>query len=95
MNDLSLNRLGGIDLFEGLTPEELSEIEASCQFHPHKTGDVNEFEREKNPPVASVGSRRAESGKFGGICPPHPHEAAEQRSSALRSFIPSLPVALT
>lgn len=39
MNDLSLNRLSGIDLFEGLSKDDLAVIEAACQFLPHKAGD--------------------------------------------------------
>jgi CRP-like cAMP-binding protein len=39
MNEHSLNRLNGIDLFDGLSAEELNKIEANCQFHPYKSGE--------------------------------------------------------
>ncbi|TNE58428.1 MAG: Crp/Fnr family transcriptional regulator [Alphaproteobacteria bacterium] len=39
MSDVALNRLANIDLFEGIAPHDLAEIEAACEFHPHKAGE--------------------------------------------------------
>ena len=71
-------------------------MKVARHFDPHKTGDVNEFEREKTLllPRLAAGGQRAEN-LAASVLLTHPHEAAKQRSCALRSFIPSLPVALT
>lgn len=39
MNELTTNRLAGIDLFEGVSEEDLLTIESECHFQRHKAGE--------------------------------------------------------